>query len=218
MPPRHFKTLFSGALLRFESMIHLIKILEYDRKPNDKDAFDRLCNIASQKIDPPSLRPGSLRLNASVVFYSPLRRSAECLRMERNVLYIPTPLLKEIPFDMREMCSKEEWIREKSALVRRKFRESFMEDRLMEKRGDIFRAAKEFLAQYRSFIKTSDVSAVSHSFRMKILEAFIKTKGRIEEDPSLISLYIHDDEKTFEFGEGFDVGENDILFLNGLRA
>lgn len=194
-------------------MIHFIKILEYDTKPNDSDAFDYLCAVASQKIDPPSLKPKSLHLDTPVVFYSPLRRSAECLKMERPSRYIPSSLLKEIPFDMKQMCPKEEWLTGKSALVRKRFKDRFIKDQLLMKKEDIFEEVRKILAQCCSAAGTSEVSVVSHSFRMKIIQAFLGTKGRIEEEASLIHGYIHDDRKTFEFGKGFSIAENDLSFL-----
>ena len=45
---------------------------------------------------------------------------------------------------------------------------------------------------------------ISHSFRLKIIEAYLKTQGRIMNDPKLIEKYIKNSKKTFDFGEGFD--------------
>lgn len=193
-------------------MIRFVKILEYDTKPKDKDTFGYLCAVASQEIDPPTLKPKSLRLDTPVVFHSPLRRAVECLAMREDMRYISISSLKEIPFDMRSMCREEEWLAGKSSLVRRKFKEHFVENQLMMERDDIFEEIRKLLTQLYLFARTSEVSVVSHSFRMKVIEAFIGTMGRIEKEPTLIHEYIHDDRRTFGFGEGFSVSEDDLSF------
>ncbi len=193
-------------------MIHFIKILEYDIRPNDRESFNYIYAVASQEIDPPTLKPNSLFFDTPIVFHSPLRRAVECLKIRDGTRYVPVSLLKEIPFNIRKMCSKEEWFMDGSVLVRRKFKEHFVKNQLMMNRNEILEETKKFLARCYLLSKTSEISVVSHSFRMKIIEAFIRTKGRIEKEPSLIHDYINDGIKTFGFGEGFSVAEDDLSF------
>jgi len=193
-------------------MINFIKISEYETKPSDKDVFGYLCDVVSQKIDPPTLKPRSLRSDASIVFHSPLRRAVECLELKGGVRYIPTPSLREIPFDMRLMCSKEEWVFGGSNLIRHKFKEFFVANRLGSSREDIIRETRNFLARCYVLSRLSEITVVSHSFRLKVIEAFIKSQGSLSKDPFLIYEYIKDDEKTFCFESGFSVAENSLAF------
>ncbi len=54
---------------------------------------------------------------------------------------------------------------------------------------------------------------ISHSFRMKLIEAYIKTDGQIEQKPELIHKYILDDKKTFDFGKGISLNVNKLRRL-----
>jgi hypothetical protein len=60
--------------------------------------------------------------------------------------------------------------------------------------------------------KNSPISVVSHSFRLVIIRAFIKTKGHIVDDPFLIYDYMQSGQKTFTFEEKFSFAEEDLSF------
>lgn len=193
-------------------MINFIKISEYETKPKNRDVFGYICDVASQKINPSTLKSGSLRFDTPIIFHSPLRRAVECLEVKENVRYFSDVSLREIPFDMSRMCSREEWSVERSKIVRRRFKEFFISDRLLISRNEIIRETRNFLARCYILSKTSGITVVSHSFRLKIFEAFIKSQGGLTQTPSLIYDHIKDDKKTFEFGEGFSVAEEDLSF------
>ena len=185
-------------------MITFTKILAYELRPLGKDIYEYVAGVASQQIDPPSLQKSGLVPVASVVLYSPLKRALECLSKQSGAEYISMNELAEIPFDLRKMCTEEEWNTQGSVLVRRKFKEMFVTDTLSIPRVQIFREVKAVIAQCKEY-GTKDIQVVSHSFRLKIIQAFIATKGDIEKHPERIGEFIADDVKTFDFGKGFEV-------------
>ena len=184
-------------------MVQFVKILEYELNPSSEDVFSYLCRLTKQAIDPPSKATGKLELSADVVLHSPLRRAVECLKKNSQAEYQPMGQLREIPFDLEKVCSKEEWAREGEVIVRRNFKKAFLEDRLLTSREELFREVKEVIHVCRKLSKRHRVAVVSHSFRLKLIEAFLETGGELEKRPELINDYILDHEKTYEFGGGF---------------
>ena len=185
-------------------MVQFVKILEYELNPENEDVFKYLCELTKQVIDPPSKAPGKLELIADVALCSPLRRSVECLKENAEIEYIPMRELREIPFDLEKICSREEMDREGDAIVRRNFKKAFIEDRLLTPRKELFEETKKVLNLCQKLSRQGKtVAVVSHSFRLKLIEAFLNTRGELEKNPKLIENYIFDDKKTYEFGEGF---------------
>ena len=192
-------------------MIQFIKILRYETKPPSGDVFDYLCGVTTQHIDPPTASFGELMLNADVIFHSNLRRAKECIHIAPSIKYIASSFLNEVPFDLRDICPREEWEHEGSVAVRRKFKQAFIEDGLLIKRSELFREIEMTVAACRREEKTSKVAIVSHSFRLKLIEAFLVTGGDIRENPLLIHRFIHDEKKTYEFGGGFTLDNLTLL-------
>lgn len=186
-------------------MIKFVKVLEYELRPNgkeSKDVYNYIAVVTSQEIDPPSLKNGELVLDASVVLHSTLKRAVDCIRKIPTTEYLAMDELREIPFDFRQMCDEQEWNEHGSVIVRRKFKEMFIADTLLVKRKQIFDDIREVSNECERRGK-QDIAIVSHSFRMKIIEAFIETAGEIENNPKLIEGFIQDTEKTYDFGGGF---------------
>jgi len=186
-------------------MIHFHKILKYELNPKDVNVFTYLSDVISQKNDPPSLEQNKLELIGSIVFHSPLRRAVECIRKIKGVKYIPLKELAEIPFDLNALCSQEEWGKERSVIVRRKFKKAFIEDKLLISRHEIWNQIEFVLSKCLLKNEASDISVVSHSFKLKLIEACIDSNKKIIKTPELINNYIFDDIKTFGFGEGFNL-------------
>lgn len=183
-------------------MITLTKILQYELRPQSGDIFEYLTAITKQTIDPPSLKPHTLQPTAPVVLHSPLRRATECLLKLPTTTYIELPELREIPFDLALLCTKSEWEAHGSVIVRKRFKQFFMDDALIVKRAVLFSEIESLIEYCRRY---SDIQVVSHSFRLKLIEAYLKTNSEIVSHPDLINDFILDDHKTFEFGEGFTI-------------
>ena len=188
-------------------MIKFIKILSYRLKPKNGDIFGYLNDLTSQKIDPHTNEPGKLKLKEYVVLHSTLLRAVECIHRDKNTEYIGLTDLNEIGFDLEKICGEKLWKKEKSKVVRRKFKEAFIKDDLHISRKEIFDGIRKVLLLCKAKSKKGDVAVVSHSFRLAIIEAYIKTKGEIEKKPELIHNYIFDDKKRYEFGGGFEINK-----------
>ncbi len=191
-------------------MIAFIKILAYERPPRKEASFSFYRNLGLQKVDPPTLHPGGLVITTAAVIYSTNRRAQECISFANSVARVPTATLREVPFDLQKLCNNDTWQSEGSIAVRRGFLAAFVHDKLPVKRKTIFRETKYLLSLAADLSKTSDVTIVSHSFRMKILEAFVDTRGDLERSPARLGSYLREDQKTFAFGTGFRV-ESSIL-------
>lgn len=195
-------------------MLTFIKVLKYEvPEPKEKN-FDYYRKLGLQQIDPPTLEPGKLSIPSGVVFHSTLRRAVECLTPNHGAVYVPTTSLNEIRFDLETMGSREEWKKYGSFLVRKKFKEQLIDDKLPEKRSVVLYDVKSVLLQYLNDYPERDAFFISHSFRMKIFEAFIRTKGQLEFSPEMINDYVGDDVNTYKFGGGFCVARKDIGFLD----
>lgn len=186
-------------------MIKFIKILSYELKPQKGDVFDYLASVTCQSTDPPSLEPGKLKLSSPTVLHSTLLRAEGCIQKKKNPEYISTNDLNEIPFDLEGLCGRDLWNKYGSVAVRQKFKEGFLKDQLLLSRKEIFDGVRRVLSICQKKSNAGDVSVVSHSFRLVIIEAYIKTEGLIEKEPALISDYISDDKKRYEFGGGFEI-------------
>lgn len=172
------------------------------------DDFEYSADLGMQRIDPDTMEPGKLISKTPTILHSTLKRATDCIAHIHGTFYIPEDSLREIKFDLRTMCAREEFDSKRSVAVRRRFIEFFLEDRLPISRIATIDEVEKTLKLCLEF---SDVAVISHSFRLKVIEAFIMTGGKIKEDPSLIRNYIHEDRKTFEFGRGFEVDRNKIL-------
>lgn len=186
-------------------MIHFIKILPYQiyTSLDTTERFKRACKILSQETNPQSLHPKELDPKTDLIYYSPLKRSVECIDRKPGKTYTTMSQLQEIPFNITLKISQKDFEDLGSQAVRTAFVELFLEDRLSISRARLFSEIKSMLKIFKT--KPNDISAVSHSFRMKIIEAYIATQGSIETNPKLIHHYIFPDSKTYEFGTGFSI-------------
>lgn len=191
-------------------MLRFVKILDYDRSPIGS-MFDLLCKITLQTADPPSKHPRMLSLDQKIVYYSTLRRASECILFESDKSYIEHESLREIRFDLAACCREDEWQKQQSVIVRKRFNDLFVADRLVVSRERIYTEIIEFLRLIVSRHPSQDVAVVSHSFRMKIIEAFIRTHGELCQNPALIRNYIIPETRTFEFGKGFCATFDEIM-------
>ncbi len=195
-------------------MITFIKILDYKRPTGDvsQEAFNSLANSTLHKVDPESLAPNGLQYTKKIIVTSPLKRAEECVEINSTNTYIVIDELKEIIFDLKKLVSFEEWSEKGSPLVRKRFLEAFVEDTLSESRGKILEDTKNILRSILLYTKifNKEILIISHSFRLIIIEAFIKSKGSLERDPKLLGNFLKEEKKTYDFGKGFSVSREEI--------
>lgn len=170
--------------------------------PKNGDHFTYLIKLTKHEIDPRSSSKSTFYLNHDIILYSPMKRVTDTLIIKDN--YIKMNILKEIPFDLEKMSSKDQWQKHKSNIVREKFKDFFIKDKLLLPRKQIMKEIIQLL-QLCDQYKSKRIAVISHSFRLKIIEAYIKTKGEIEKKPELIHYFIQNDKKTFDFGRGFKI-------------
>lgn len=179
------------------------KIAPYLLDAPSGDRWEYICGVLDQAIDPPSLAPMSVRVPAQRAYLSPRKRALECVASEEGTAYIVKQELNEVPFDLRRFHTKQEWEDSGSAIVRDAFVRGFVSDRLAVPRRRLFEEVRSLLgamdrASARGYF-------ISHSFRMKLFEAYFKTGGKVEREPELIREFVSLDRRTYDFGEEFEV-------------
>jgi len=181
------------------------KILEYDTKKGQPDSFIYACKLLSQEVSPDSLQKGGFISLSNIILSSNLKRAKQCIKKDISLKIIFNSSLNEIPFELASNCSKSQYEKYGSRIVRRVFKKLFIEDKLMIKRRKIFREIENLLSFIRKNFKSEkNIMILSHSFRLKCIEAYLKTSGKIIQNPELMEQYIDDSRKTFNFGQGFD--------------
>jgi len=190
------------------SDIQFVKTLSY----NTKGDWGYVDGILSQRIDPPSNANASFYFpSGSIVLHSTLRRVTETLGPNRSVHLIEMFELREVPFNLGERASGEREFQEQpSVFVRKRFKESFCSDTLFVSRVRLFAEIRAVLIRALEQ-KSGQTAVISHSFRLALIDAFIKTSGEIMTNPRLIHDFIIDDKKTRGFGESFFIVRKDII-------
>lgn len=191
-------------------MITFIKILPYDLHPAGVDEFAYRIGIAEQKIDPPSRAPSKLEITGGSILHSPLRRCRECITLSDTVSMVSLESLREVLFGRALFGERDAWKKERSRLIRRNFKHAFIADSLPAKRKQLMAEVCEILGACLTAASQAPVSVVSHSFRLKLIEAFVKTNGSLFKEPELIHTFISDTHKTYAFGERFAFGQDVI--------
>lgn len=142
----------------------------------------------------------------NIIFSSPLKRARETSRSiakkYKSQKIIVLEELKEVMFDLKSLLTEEEYLKEGSNLVRKRFIESFIKDQLVEKRAEIksrVDSARDILSKY----PVGNYLLISHSFFMKILQIYLKN-NKLFDHPEILSKEFDYKLKTFEFGEGFE--------------
>ena len=136
-------------------------------------------------------------------FCSSLTRGQQTAERISTVQIVKLDQLREIEFSLHNLVSKEEFESNGSSLVRERFIKSFVDDTLLEKRAEIKKRIDEVI---EILLKDkNDKLVISHSFTMKMFEAYFKRALDIFENPILISEVIFPDTETYGFGGGFVV-------------
>jgi len=170
-----------------------IKIPKYNLYPDTQkeDIFEYICNILNQTEDPETLEKGSID-NEELLYCSPLKRSTQSISQEK---FIILNQLREIPFELKNLISEDDYEREGSIAVRRAFKEAFISDKLL--------ISREQIQKENEYILSLEKNAVflSHTFRIALILIQIKTKNQIYKNPKLVNKYIDENKKIMEFKE-----------------
>lgn len=116
--------------------------------------------------------------------------------------------LREIKFSLRNLVTSKEFEKYGPSLVRERFIQGFINDSLLEKRENIQKRIKRVIKIVS--LGNNNKLIVSHSFTMKMFEAYLKEGLDIFEGPNLISKVIHVQTETYGFGKGFVVEINKL--------
>lgn len=133
------------------------------------------------------------------------------MQQEPGKSYKSQPELNEIAFSLAGSCTEAEWLSFGSKKVREVFIGKFLDDSLGISRVTLINQVHGLLNAILS--NAHSATLVSHSFRMKLYEAYIFTHGRIADHPELIREYIEVNNKTFEFGQSFVATAADLQFM-----
>lgn len=194
-------------------MIYFKKIAPYTLKPKDTDVYQYLSDLTMQRIDPPSNKTAYIDVPTKILLHSSLQRAVDSIPGRKDIETTACKALNEVPFNMDAVCGRALWEMDGSVAVREGFIESFIADTLPISRNELFREIHEALQSIQVALKQNEsVTVLSHSFKMKLIEAHIKTKGLIETKPKLIHEYISREEKTYEFLEGFEIPNSALRY------
>lgn len=161
--------------------------------------------ITSQKKSPTIICDNTYGLYTQLskpIYSSTLQRGQDTARLfGKNVKLIKE--LNEIKFYLKNLLSEEEYNIYGSNLVRERFIESFISDSLITKRVDIKKEIDNLLYLFQKLPDGTHL-AISHSFKMKIMEIYIHHKNLFN-NPTIIRNYFNTHKKTYNFGEGYNI-------------
>lgn len=178
-------------------MKQFIKTLAYQPYGNE-DVFNYVRKLLLQEIDPPSTAQASIISSAPKLLHSPLRRVAETVDIAAAQTRVVLRDLREVSFDIKAFLNEDQLLKEGSTAIRKAFIQAFVEDRLHVSRAML---AYEITGILDIVYAEEEVDVVSHSFRLKLIEAFLCTNGKVFVEPALITRFIDPKEKTYRFGE-----------------
>lgn len=178
------------------------KTTEYDLKYDDNNRFLYLISLGLQKVDPAPLHVFHNLQKVDLIFCSNLSRAKDSLPLCLKNIFLYKEL-KEVIFNIEDFCSEKEFYKLGSYIIRKKFKEYFIKDKLPISREKIFIEIEKVLQDLCN-TSAKSILVISHSFRLKVFEAYIKTNGEIKKKPYLINKFITNKEKTYNFEEGFD--------------
>ena len=185
--------------------VKIIKIAGYDPTMNGRYSLYQGYCLSTLQVSQPRITT-TTRITAydheMAAFCSTLTRSQQTALL-LGLQAEPISLLDEIRFDLRSLLNEQEFNTLGSGKVRERFLAAYTEDRLLESRVDIIKRVRALLSYLRS--KPQDgIICVSHSFFMKVLEAYITTDGAIKTRPELLSNFISLKKHTYPYMEGFE--------------
>jgi len=187
-----------------------MKIGHYDPKIKSLSKYESLCLLTMQKNDPgiitskqntslfnkneePTLIISSTQLRGKQT--ATLTNSL--LTKQARILY--TNLANEIIFDMSTFCSKKQYEKHGSNIVRQKFINSFSTNKLIEKHHQLHKRFE----QLRLMLKTEsqfhkNILIVSHTFFIKLFIIYIDHPDLFTK-PNITRQYINPQARIMQF-------------------
>ena len=183
-------------------MVFICKTLKYDPKLNINDSLYygyRL--VGMQKYDPNIIaKNNNILVNKNNAVCSTSKRTIQTAQYFGFMSIKTIPILNEIKFDLGKLLTEKEFNKYGSSLVRTRFIEAFISNDLNEKRQNIQNRINLLI----DYIKNNEFTTYfSHSFFMKILQAYIESKYQLFESPEILYHFIDANKPTYEYGKGF---------------
>jgi phosphohistidine phosphatase SixA len=141
----------------------------------------------------------------SPIYHSPLKRALQtAMKINKSLGLDLEELaeLSEIKFNLKQLLTEEQFNYYGSNLVRKRFIEAFINDKLVEKRKEIKERINKLLKKLNN-LPDGNYLLISHSFFMKLLQFYLKDKTLFE-NSIILKKYFNLRKKTFEFGKGFE--------------
>ena len=183
------------------------KTFKYSPIEDGKSKYESYNSITLQINSPPIIEKNAIIKTFPIefIYCSDLLRAKQSADVYAKVTHCKVTsesFFREVRFSLKALVTAEEYNTYGSVLVRQRFVDGFINDTLAEKRTEIVSRILEI----EHLIKNCDyknILIVSHSFFMKLFEAYSKDKIKIFSDPQKLRTYILPTKKTYEFGEGF---------------
>lgn len=183
--------------------VHFLKPAYYDpRVTAHQTKFDGYRLTALRRQDPRITPIKVVTQNIPRVFCSSSARARQTAYSFTKQQPVETALLDEVLFDLARLVSVEEYDAFGSSLVRERFIESFIADNLLESRQQLRERILKLLCMLHSS-HTDSAMCFSHSFYMKILEAYVLSDYTLFEQPEALRNYISTRQPTYPYGKGF---------------
>jgi hypothetical protein len=178
--------------------MHFQKILSYDvYGPHQEGRFKYVCNLLNQTVDPCTLEPKMLTAHSKDVFISPRRRALSCLNQATAPSVTVVPALNEIPFDLERVCTSADFELNGSVAVRSAFLELFTNNQLALNHKTLQDECEHLLTISKD---NPEALAISHTFRLRILETYLKTNRQLFDEPALLQKHLNPKEHWADFG------------------
>lgn len=194
--------------------IYIMKIAPYDPVVKGLTKYDSLKQLTMHDHDPgidPArsreyIKKFKLDFSSDLIICSDLKRARETigLLLEEKILNIDIAIeysqdLREIKFDLEELCSLEEYLEKGSDIVRGRFLGAFIDDRLAEKRYKIKERIDKIIELMRTVSSEKEnILLVSHTFFLKIFQIYLLHPD-IFENPQILRDYVDPNKRIMDF-------------------
>ena len=189
--------------------IHFRKIFFYDPTLSKKySKYQGYKLIALQKKDPPISNTKHIiyPFKFDVIYTSNHLRGKQTANWVARTNDLPKPkptyLLNEVKFNISKLATKKEYDNFGSKIIRKRFLDAFIANRLDESQNEIEERDEKFMLIVKNDT-FNNYLVISHSFIMKIYEAYCDDHDFFK-NPKILKKYIDINNKTYENGKGFD--------------
>lgn len=182
--------------------IHFIKPFQYNpRSFADQSLFDAYNAVVNRRYDPPILNYEKYQSSDTTAFSSPSLRARQTAKVYVKQKPTITALLAEVSFDMSKLLTRLEFEQSGSTLVRQRFKRDFIANELGESHEILKKRIDDLLKLCKS-TNCSTVFCFSHSFFIKLIEAYVLSNYLLFDDPKIIHNYLNSKQSTYPYGKG----------------